>query len=187
MNFLDIILICLLGVFALRGFFRGLVQEVISLSAIILAIYLASTFNHLLIPHLELHIENQITASALAYVVIFFGTLIVSWLIAKAIRAVLNITLLGWIDRITGAIFGVAEGVLIGLIIIMAFQTLAPESSWYTESKIAPRVQHLVDKVGDLTPDSMRDMLKSTGISLPTRDDFFDSAENALGEVTPNQ
>lgn len=187
MNFLDIILICIVAVFALRGFFRGLVQEVISLVAILLAIYLASSFRHLLIPHLELYIETQVTVSALSYAIIFFGTLIVCWLIAKAIRTILKISLLGWVDRITGSLFGIAEGVLIGLIILMAFQSFAPESTWYTESKIAPRAQHLVDMVSGFAPESMRDLFKSSGIDLPSQSNLLDSAKDAMDieDVTP--
>jgi membrane protein required for colicin V production len=187
MNFLDIILICIIGVFALRGFFRGLVQEVISLISIVLAIYLASSFHQLLTPHLELHIESQATVTALSYTIIFFGTLIVCWLIAKGVRTVLKITLLGWLDRITGAFFGVAEGVLIGLILLMGFQSLAPNSAWYMESKIAPRVQHMMDKVDDLTPDSMKDLFQTSGVTLPSSNDLLDSAQNAVQDTTPEQ
>lgn len=182
MNYLDIILICIIGVFALRGFFRGLVQEVISLTSILLAIYLSASFHHLLTPHLSLYIENEITVSALAYAVIFFGTLIVCWLIAKGVRTMLKITLLGWIDRVAGAVFGIAEGVLIGLIVLMAFQTFAPESEWYADSKIAPRVQHLVKLVGDLAPDSMRDFLK-----LPSGESLMRSTQGTLEQNTPKQ
>jgi len=182
MNYLDIILLCIIGVFALRGFFRGLVQEVISLTSILLAIYLSTSFHYLLAPHLELYIENPVTVSALSYAVIFFGTLIVFWLIAKAVRTMLKITLLGWIDRVTGAVFGITEGVLIGLIVLMAFQTFAPESTWYADSKIAPRVQHLVKLVGDLAPDDMRKMFK-----LPSGESMMKSTKGAVQDAAPKQ
>ncbi|MDC0336500.1 CvpA family protein, partial [Pseudodesulfovibrio sp.] len=113
MNFLDIILICIGGIFLIRGFFRGLVQEILSLIAIVLAIYLSSNYQHLLVPHLELYITSDVTVSALSYVTIFFGTLIVFWLLAKLLRSVLEISLLGWIDRAAGALFGAIEGALI--------------------------------------------------------------------------
>lgn len=187
MNYLDIILICLIGVFALRGFFRGLVQEVISLTSILLALYLSSTFHHLLVPHLGLYIENSVTVSALAYAIIFFGTLLVCWLIAKAIRTMLKITLLGWVDRVTGAVFGIIEGVLIGIVILIAFQSFAPESEWYTESKIAPRAQHVMKLVGDMAPESMQKLFESTGLELPTRDDIINTAQNVLEDSPSRQ
>jgi len=181
MNFLDIILICIVGIFLIRGFFRGLVQEILSLTAIVLAIFLASNYQHLIVPHLELYIKSEITVSALAYVLIFFGTLVVFWLIAKAIRTMLDISLLGWIDRAAGGIFGLLEGVLIGLIILMFLHAFAPKSEWLSESYIAPRSQHMLQLVGDLAPNSVRNALESRGFSFPSAQEAIDSAKEVIG------
>ncbi|QJB57486.1 CvpA family protein [Pseudodesulfovibrio sp. zrk46] len=181
MNFLDIVLVCILAIFMIRGFFRGLVQEVLSLAAVVLAIFLASNYQHLLVPHLELYIESQVTVNALAYVIIFFGTLIIFWLLAKAIRTMLDIVLLGWVDRIAGGVFGIIEGALIALILLMFLQSFAPDSTWLQESKIAPRSQHLLQLVGDLAPNSMREALKSKGFEFPSPQDALNSAKEAIG------
>lgn len=181
MNFLDIVLICIVAVFVLRGFFRGLVKEVLSLIAIVLAIYLASNYQQVLVPHLQIYIENEITVSALAYVTIFFGTLIVFWLLAKAIRSFLNIALLGWVDRVSGGIFGAIEGGLIALLLLMFLYSFAPDSAWITESWIAPRSQHLMELTSDLAPESMSEALKSKGFKLPTPEEALESAKEAIG------
>ena len=165
MNFLDIILICIVALFVLRGFFRGLVQEVLSLIAVVLAIFLASHFDDVLAPHLKMYIESDITVSALSYSLIFLGTLIVFWLLTKLIRSVLEISLLGWIDRTAGGVFGLLEGVLICLVGLMFLQTFAPRSDILTESYIAPKAQHMVDKVAEY-------------VDLP---EALDSARHALG------
>jgi len=181
MNFLDIILICIVSIFLLRGFFRGLVQEVLSLIAIVLAILLASNYQHLIVPHLELYITNEMTVSVLSYVLIFFGTLIVFWLLAKFIRSVLEISLLGWVDRLAGGIFGLVEGILIGLICLMFLQTFMPKSDFLNSSYLAPHSQHMVEMLADLAPESMRDGLKSRGFDLPSPQEALDSAKEALG------
>lgn len=181
MNFLDIILICAVALFIIRGLFRGLVQEIISLISIVLAIYVASNFHHLLTPHLELYINSKVTVSALSYVLVFFGILVICWLIAKMIRTMLDIALLGWADRIAGGVFGCVEGVLIGLTILVALQSFAPESDGLKESKIAPRAQHLVAKIGEWAPESMREMLRSSGFKLTSRMSLLDEAQNAMG------
>ncbi|WP_319583998.1 CvpA family protein [uncultured Pseudodesulfovibrio sp.] len=165
MNFLDIALICIVALFILRGFFRGLVQEVLSLISVVLAIFLASRFDDALAPHLKMYISSDITVSALSYSLIFFGTLIAVWLLTKLIRSVLEISLLGWIDRTLGGVFGLCEGVLICLVGLMFLQTFAPKSDILTESYIAPKAQHLVDKLDDY-------------VDLP---EALDSAKSALG------
>ncbi len=181
MNFLDIILICIVVIFLVRGFFRGLVQEILSLVAIVLAIFLASNYQHLIVPHLELYISSEITVGALSYVLIFLGTITLFWLLAKFIRSVLDIVLLGWVDRVAGGVFGFLEGILISLIGLMFLHAFAPESEWLKESYIAPRSQHMIELVGDLAPDSVRSALESRGFSFPSPQEALDSAKDAIG------
>lgn len=181
MNFLDIVLICIVGLFLMRGFFRGLVQEVLSLIAIVLAVLLAANYQHLVVPHLELYISSEMTVSVLSYVTIFFGTIIVFWLLAKFIRTVLEISLLGWVDRLAGAVFGFIEGVLIGLICLMFIQTFMPKSELLEQSHIAPRAQHMVELLAEYAPESMREGLQKRGFELPSPKEMFDSAKEAIG------
>ena len=168
MNFLDIILICIITLFVLRGFFRGLIQEVISLIAVVLAVVLASRYNTLIAPHLELYIDSTVTVSALSYSLIFFGTLITFWLLTKFIRSILDFSLLGWMDRTAGGVFGLAEGVLICLIGLMFLQTFAPKADILTESFMAPHAQHLIDALNKY-------------IDVPSAMEALDSAKDALG------
>ena len=176
MNVLDIIIICLLVIFFIRGLFRGLVQEVMSLAAVVLAVYLASSFRHLLVPHLQRYVDSQMIVNGLAYGLIFVGTLIVFWLLAKLLKSILDISMLGWVDRTMGGLFGILEGVLISLILLMFMQSFAPESEWLKQSYIAPRSQHLINMVGDLAPKSLRESLH-----LPSAEEAVDSAREALG------
>ena len=168
MNFLDIILICIAVLFLLRGLFRGLVQEVLSLIAVVLAVVLASNFSHLLQPHLELYIDSEMTVGVLSYTLIFVGTLVFVWAIAKLIRTVLEISLLGWVDRTAGALFGLLEGVLIALVGLMFLHTFAPNADILTQSAIAPRAQYVVDKLGEY-------------IEIPSPQEALDTAKGALG------
>ncbi|MGE4192170.1 MAG: CvpA family protein [Pseudodesulfovibrio sp.] len=149
MNFLDIILICIILLFLIRGFFRGLVQEVLSLIAILLAFFLASRFDDVLAPYLKAYIESDVTVGALSYTLIFVATLIVVWLLTKLLKSVLELSLLGWIDRTAGGVFGLLEGVLICMVGLLFLQTFAPKSDILNESFIAPRTRHMVEALHD--------------------------------------
>jgi membrane protein required for colicin V production len=181
MNFLDFLLIGIVAIFLIRGLFRGLVKEVLSLTAIILGVFLASRYQHLLVPHLEMYIKSEMTVDALAYVMVFLGTLVLFWVLAKLISAALDISLLGWVDRAAGGVFGLVEGVLVGLILLTFIQAFAPDSRWFKESYIAPRSQHMVGLVVELVPESMRDTLKAKGFELPSASEALDSAKEAMG------
>lgn len=168
MNFLDIILVCIAALFLLRGFFRGLVQEVLSLIAVVLAVVLASNFSHLLHPHLALYIDSEMTVGVLSYTLIFVGVLVFVWVLAKLIRTALEISLLGWVDRTAGALFGLLEGVLIALVGLVFLQTFAPNADILTQSAIAPRAQYVVDTLGEY-------------IDVPSPQEALDTAKGALG------
>jgi len=180
MNFLDFLLIGTAAIFLIRGLLRGLVREVLSLSAIILGVFLASRYQHLLVPHLQMYINNEMTVDGLAYVCVFLGTVIVFWALAKLLRTALDISLLGWVDRTAGGVFGLIEGILVGLIILIFIQAFAPEWSGLRESTIAPRSQHMVSLVADMVPESMRETLKGKGFELPSARETLDAAREAL-------
>ncbi len=181
MNFLDIVLIGIVSLFLLRGFFRGLVQEILSLIAVILAVVLASRYHPLVAPHLKLYFTSEMTVSVLSYVLIFLATIIIFWLLAKFIKSILEISLLGWIDRLAGGVFGIIEGILISLICLMFLQTFAPDSDFLNESYLAPRTQHMVELLSEHAPESMRETLKTKGFNLPSPQEALDSAKEAVG------
>lgn len=185
MNFLDIILICVAGLFLIRGFFRGLVREILSLTAVILGVVLASRYNSILAPHLELYISNQMTVAALSYVLVFVGTVLAFWLLAKGIQTILNIALLGWLDRLMGGILGLAEGALVSMIVLMLVQSFAPDSETVKTSLVAQHSRHVMEVLGDMTPESMRDALKSKGIDLPSPQEAINGAKTAIGMDSP--
>ena len=181
MNILDIILLCIVAVFAIRGSFRGLVQEVMSLVAIILAVYLAANFNDLVAPHIQLYIDSDLTVGALSYAVVFFGVIAACWILAKFVRSALEISLLGWLDRSLGALFGFIEGVVVGLILLMFLHSFASDAAFLKESTLAPRAEHLMRQIKEYTPQSMQDMIDSGSIELPTAQEAIDSAKEAVG------
>ena len=176
MNTLDIIILVILVIFIIRGLFRGLIQEVLSLIAVLLAVYLAAHYQHLLVPYLEPYITTEILVTWLAYGLLFIATLVVFWLLTKLLQAALSISMLGWVDRTTGGVFGLLEGVLISLIVLMFVQSFAPRSEWLTESYIAPRARHLVELVGSLAPESLRQRLH-----LPPAKEVVDETREAIG------
>ena len=176
MNTLDIIILVILVIFVIRGLFRGLIREVLSLIAVVLAVYLAANYQHLLVPYLEPYITTEMIVTGVAYALIFIATLLVFWLLAKLLRAALDISMLGWVDRTTGGVFGLLEGVLISLIVLMFVQSFAPKSDLLKASYIAPRAQHLVELVGNMAPESLRQRLR-----LPSAKKTVDDAREALG------
>lgn len=167
MNFLDIVLIAVVAFFTLRGVMRGLVKEVVFLGAIALALFAARRLQPLLAPHLGLYLDNEQTVAAASYALVFLAVLLASWLLARFLRSVLEVSLLGWVDRLAGAVFGFAEGAvlcLVGLMLLMAF---LPNNETLANSTIAPRARPAVGQLARLAPTSLRQALEEHGMTLP--------------------
>ncbi len=110
MNFLDILILIPVAFFVFKGLKNGLIIEVASLVALFLGIfagiYLSDFVSGMLIKHLGL---NANYTSAVAFVLIFIAVLILMRIIAKAIEKVIDLTALGIINKLLGAVFSVLK------------------------------------------------------------------------------
>jgi|WetSurMetagenome_2_1015567.scaffolds.fasta_scaffold423110_2 membrane protein required for colicin V production len=110
MNFLDIIILIPVAIFVFKGLKNGLIIEVASLVALFLGIfsgiYLSDYVSGFLIKHLGL---NANYTSAVAFVLIFIAVLILMRIIAKAIGKAIDLTALGFINKLLGAVFAVLK------------------------------------------------------------------------------
>jgi len=131
--------ICLLSV--LLGVARGVIRELLALAAWVIGIVLALQFAAplgALIP-IEMPASMRIALAALA---ILITALVVAGLISAAVRAMLAAGKLTAEDRVLGAVFGMARGVLlVGAAVLLAGAAGATSQSWWTDSRILPWVQ----------------------------------------------
>jgi membrane protein required for colicin V production len=135
MNWLDYVV---LGVFAVSigwGIWRGLVREVMALVGWVIAFLAANLFAGPLADVLPASIARPEYRGLVAFVAIFFGALIVCALAAMWLSKVLHAAGLGSIDRVFGALFGLARALIIVLAVtIAAGFTSVPQSAVWKES-----------------------------------------------------
>jgi membrane protein required for colicin V production len=55
----------------------------------------------------------------LSYVLIFLAVLLISWIIGKIITKLVDMVMLGWLNKLLGAIFGMAKGVIIAALLLL--------------------------------------------------------------------
>jgi len=111
MNWFDIVLIAVLALATLMGFWRGLISMVLPLVGLIIGVVLAGRYCGTVGGWLP--IENAQYAGWAGYAIILVAVLIVAVILAIVLRRFVKLVLLGWIDRLGGAIFGLAFGGLI--------------------------------------------------------------------------
>ena len=122
MNGFDIIVLIIVGVAAVGGFLRGLVQEVLSLAAWALAAaaiyYLHRPFTEILREYLDTEPTTSILAFALLLLIPYAAMKVIANNVGEASRG----SIMGPIDRVLGFGFGVVKG---ALIMVFAFSVIA--------------------------------------------------------------
>ncbi len=118
----DIIVLIIVAVAAIGGFMRGLVQEVLSLAAWILAAFAIFYLHKPLTEALRSYLDTEPATSLLAFVLLLLIPYAAMKLIAGNVGESSRNSVMGPIDRVLGFGFGAVKGTLIA---IFAFSVLA--------------------------------------------------------------
>ncbi|HSD36357.1 MAG TPA: CvpA family protein [Rhodocyclaceae bacterium] len=145
MTAFDLVFLAVLALSLLLGAWRGLVGEVFALVSWIAAFVVAKQFAGELAPHLAGIASGPWLQWGLAFVLIVVLVLLVLALLRFLLREMLSAVGLGATDRLAGAMFGVARGVVIAVVIVACagFSSL-PREHWWRESIFAPPLETIV-------------------------------------------
>jgi membrane protein required for colicin V production len=131
-HWIDWTLLAVLAASVLIGLWRGLVFEVLSLLAWVVAWVLAQAYGEAVAVRLNLGAAGQPQGLALGFVLVFFATLITCTLLARLARLLVSATPLSVIDRVLGAGFGLVRGVLLLLVLatVVSMTPVAKSADW---------------------------------------------------------
>ena len=120
MNFLDIILGVLLLLGLWKGLKNGLLIEIASIIALVAGIYGAIHFSYITGNYLSAKMEwNEQYISITAFIVTFIAIVLIVHLIGKLLTKIVDIAMLGLLNKIAGGIFGVLKiAVILGAFLI---------------------------------------------------------------------
>lgn len=139
MALLDWIAVALLAVSLVLGLVRGLVFEVISLAGWVVAFFGAQWFAGDVAAWLPISGDPEASwRYALAFVLIFIAVAFGVGLIAALTRKLIAAVGLRPVDRMLGAVFGLARGAVALLAVAVVVHLLSlSESAWWRESHSA--------------------------------------------------
>lgn len=119
MNYLDIIIVIVVGYFVIRGIQRGFVTMFSAIvgfiAALIVATGMMGSVGRLLQEHLRF---GKGAAYLTAYIILFVAVVLLFKLAAKIVVKLFTLTSTRWVDRIGGAVFGLFIGVLVLSVIL---------------------------------------------------------------------
>lgn len=125
MNYIDIILIILLVLAAFNGFRRGLISEVASLAALVLGVWGAIEFSYITSEFLtETMGWEPDHLNIISFIITFVVIVILVNLVGSSLSKLVEVAMLGWANRITGLVFGVAKSAFILSILLLIFNKI---------------------------------------------------------------
>lgn len=137
MNWLDIVLAALLLATTVWGIVKGLIKQVIGIAAVVAGLVLAALNYREAAGVFHKFIADRAIGNFLAFILIFAAVLIagalLGWLLTKAMRGPLAA-----VNRLTGAVFGLIKGVLIGGVIVFALLVFDVSRPTLERSRLAP-------------------------------------------------
>jgi membrane protein required for colicin V production len=129
MNLLDLIILIPVVWLCVRGFSKGLIIELASLIGLVLGIlaahYYASSVEDFIKDYFTF---NEHTLRVIAYILIVLAVVLVVYLIGKAIEGMINLVAMGWLNKLLGAIIGLAKGIVLVGIIFFVIEKADPNN-----------------------------------------------------------
>ena len=122
---LDIILLICFIPGIIRGISKGFLEQALSLVGIVLSVWAAFKFSALVCDWLKPYLSlSETTLNVVAFALILVAVCLVVLIVAKLLTKVLEMSMLGWLDKILGLVFAlVVNGLLLGVFVIL-FDTL---------------------------------------------------------------
>ena len=122
---LDIILLICFIPGIIRGISKGFLEQALSLAGIVLSVWAAFKFSALVCGWLKPYLSlSETTLNVVAFALILVAVCLVVLIVAKLLTKVLEMSMLGWLDKILGLVFAlVVNALLLGVFIIL-FDTL---------------------------------------------------------------
>lgn len=140
MTSFDFVVFFVIGISVVVSVFRGLVKEVLSLLAWLLAFWVAKSYSVDLVSLLPDTIPTESLRFLAAFLILFFATLLIFTLLGIALSQVVAVVGLGWLDRILGGCFGLIRGVFVACLMVMlaGLTSLPQQPAWQSALLSAP-------------------------------------------------
>lgn len=125
MNILDIIILICLVPSIIQGLRKGFISQAISIVSIVAGVWASANFANLVSDWLAQYLEApeqvlRIVSFAIIMIVVF----IILGLIGKLLHGIIQLVMLGWVNRLLGAAFAFAKAILILGVLILVFNSI---------------------------------------------------------------
>ena len=153
MNYIDIIMGLILLFAAISGFRKGFISELVSLAALILGIWGAVEFSYITTDFIEKNFNvNNNYLNIISFVVTFIIIVILVHIVGSSVNKLIEVAMLGFLNKIAGFVFGIIRSALILSIILLLFDKIDKDveiisQKTRTESRLYEPVRNLAPSI----------------------------------------
>jgi membrane protein required for colicin V production len=134
LNYLDYIILVILGLFLVQGYLKGIIIGLASIAALLLGIYIAVHFSNYLDSTLMEHLRpSRKWLPILSFSITFLLVVLAVMLVAKLTEKLVDVIGMGFFNHLGGAALGLVKGVILASILIFIFTSLDPKGKWIPE------------------------------------------------------
>ena len=155
----DWFLVLIVVISTVAAFQKGIIRVLLSLGGLIVGIMVASWNYETVARSLQRGISNLVVCEVVAFLAIFALVLVFFSFVARTISKTVKAIGLGFVDRLLGAAFGFARGVLLGIAAMMVAAAFFPEASWLQNSALSPYFLSGVHAVSFVVPAHFQDQI----------------------------
>ena len=154
----DILMLVVVAVTTLIGFRKGLAWQIASVAAIFVSYFVAVQFRDVVAAKID---TGPPWNTALAMLILYIGTSFVIWMAFQFVRGFIDRARLKEFDRQLGAVFGLAKGILLCVIITLFAVTLLSDDMrrQVIESRSGLFIARLLDNADTVMPTEIQEFL----------------------------
>ena len=163
MNWIDLVLIMVLGLSVITGLAAGFARVGIGFIAAILGIFIGFWSYGVVGAYVLDYVSSRQMANLIGFFVIFFGVVILGAIVGRVLARFMKWAGLSWFDRLLGGAFGVVRGFIVCAAIatvLLAFAPSPPPRS-VVDSKLLPYVVDVAGVLAAMTPHDIKDAFRN--------------------------
>jgi len=161
-NFIDIFIVGTLLITFVLGTWKGFVRSLTSLASLVLGTAAAFKYYPVVQPYLKkVSSLDPNISMILSVIIVFIGVQVVFIVVRRILAKLLDLTRLTWLDRIFGAVMGVAAGFLVVAAAVQGLLIGIPDWPMIKTSRLVQPVDRLTWKGLEYAPKEARDQVQS--------------------------
>lgn len=187
----DFVILAIFILLIIRGLWHGAIRLITDLVALFAAYFVASQYNQEFVALLQGISDNPKVVFLTACISLFLIIYIAVLLVGKLLRMVINLSIVGWFDRLLGGAVGALQAAVVVVLMQMLLgAVLAPENDMLRKCKFCTVVNSATDVSRQLIrdPELRKSLLQNTpAISLDSVKTALDSVVDGKGASTKKE